>query len=161
MARLSIATPADVRVLKKGLSVGEALAGFTAAHPDAGGVASFVGKVRPGEDVKALELTHYEPLTLAGMQDLAAQALERFSLDGLLAWHRVGMMRPGEAIVLVAAAARHRRGAFEAVDFAMDHLKGAAWFWKRERRGSGEEGGWHWIEPRDADHADRARWDNS
>ena len=63
--------------------------------------------------------------------------------------------------LLVAAAARHRRDAFEAVDFAMDHLKSAAWFWKRERRGSGEEGGWHWIEPRDADHADRARWDNS
>jgi molybdopterin synthase catalytic subunit len=57
--------------------------------------------------------------------------------------------------VLVAAAARHRRSAFAASDFAMDQLKSAAWLWKRERTLAG----WRWIEPRAADHADRARWD--
>ena len=154
VARLSIATPADIRLLDKGLSVGEALAGFAAAHSDAGGVASFLGKVRPDETVKALELTHYEPLTLPGMEALGDEAQARFALDGLLMWHRVGTMVPGEGIVLVAAAARHRRDAIGAVDFMMDHLKSAAWFWKRERRADG----WHWIEPRGQDHADRARW---
>ena len=59
-------------------------------------------------------------------------------------------MRPGDPIVLVAAAARHRRDAFAAADFAMDHLKSDAWFWKREKRG----GEWRWIEPRAEDHAD-------
>ena len=39
---------------------------------------------------------------------------------------------PGEPIVLVAAAARHRREAFAAADYAMDHLKSESWFWKRE-----------------------------
>ena len=159
MARLTIATPADVRVLDGGLSVGEALAAFNAAHDRAGGVASFVGKVRPDGDVKALELTHYEPLTLAGMEEVAGSAIERWELDGVLAWHRVGLMHPGQAIVLVAAAARHRRAAFEATDFVMDHLKSAAWFWKRERRGEGEAGAWHWIEPTEKDHLDRKRWE--
>ena len=154
MARLGIEIPLDIRVLERGLSVGEALAGFNAAHPEAGGVVSFTGKVRPDEAVKALELTHYAPLTLAGMREIAEAALERWSLHGMLAWHRVGVLTPGEAIVLVAAAARHRRDAFEAADFVMDHLKSAAWFWKRERRADG----WHWIEPRAADHADLARW---
>jgi molybdopterin synthase catalytic subunit len=154
VARLRLETPADVRLLDHGLSVGEALAAFNAANPEAGGLVSFTGKVRPGGDVKALELTHYEPLTLPGMIDLAQGALGRFSLDGVLAWHRVGVMVPGETIVLVAAAARHRRNAFEAADYLMDHLKSAAWFWKREKRGDG----WHWIEPRGEDHADRARW---
>ena len=37
----------------------------------------------------------------------------------------------------------------------MDHLKSAAWFWKREKRADG----WHWIEPRAEDHADLARWE--
>lgn len=155
MARLSIETPLDVRVLDRGLSVGEALAAFNAAYPRAGGLVSFTGKVRPDDAVKALELTHYGPLTLSGMREVAGKALDRWSLDGLLAWHRVGKMTPGDAIVLVAAAARHRRDAFEAADFVMDHLKSAAWFWKRERRTDG----WHWIEPRESDHADLARWE--
>nr|WP_315854928.1 molybdenum cofactor biosynthesis protein MoaE [Qipengyuania aquimaris] len=154
MARLSIASPLDVRLLEKGMSVGEALAAFNAAHDGAGGVVSFLGKVRPEGGVKALELSHYEPLTLPGMQDLAEQARERFDLAGILAWHRIGVMTPGETIVLVATAARHRRNAFEAADFLMDHLKSAAWLWKRERR----DDGWHWIEPRDQDHEDLARW---
>ena len=140
--------------MESGLSVGEALAGFNAAHPQAGGIVSFTGKVRPDEAVKALELHHYEPLTVTGMRDIAQEAFGRWSLEGVLAWHRVGTMTPGDAIVLVAAAARHRRDAFEAADFVMDHLKSAAWFWKRERRADG----WHWIEPRAADHEDLARW---
>ena len=46
------------------------------------------------------------------------------------------------------------RDAFAAADYLMDHLKSAAWLWKRERRADG----WHWIEPRSQDHADLARW---
>ena len=154
MARLSLDAPADVRLLDKGLSAGEALAAFNAAHPEAGGIATFLGKVRPDEDVRVLELTHYEPLTLPGMHELADNALRRWPLDGLLVWHRIGVMHPGEAIVLVAAAARHRRDAFHAVDFLMDYLKSAAWLWKREKRGDT----WHWVEPRAQDFADRSRW---
>ncbi|MHA6334199.1 molybdenum cofactor biosynthesis protein MoaE [Qipengyuania sp. CAU 1752] len=154
MPRLSLETPADVRLLDKGLSAGEALAAFNAANPHAGGIASFLGKVRSDNNAQALELSHYEPLTEPGMRELAGHALERFGCDGLLLWHRVGVMVPGEAIVLVAAAAPHRRAAFDSVDYCMDHLKSASWFWKREKGA----GGWHWIEPRAVDHADRERW---
>jgi molybdopterin synthase catalytic subunit len=155
VARLTIDTPLDVRLLDKGLSVGEALAAFNAANGEAGGVVSFLGKVRPDGDVSALELSHYEPLTLPGMRELAEAARDRFALDGALVWHRIGAMTPGEAIVLVATAARHRRDAFAAADYLMDHLKSAAWLWKRERRADG----WHWIEPREQDHEDVARWE--
>lgn len=127
---------------------------FMQAHPGLGGMCSFVGEVRREEGVEALELSHYAPLTLPGMEVLAARAAEKFDLLGLVMLHRVGVMLPGEAIVMVAAAARHRRGAIDAVDFCMDHLKSDSWFWKREKRG----GAWHWIEPRTEDHADLARW---
>ena len=155
MPRLTLETPADVRLLDSGMSVGEALAAFNAAHPDAGGIATFLGKVRPDDDVRVLELTHYEPLTLPGMRELADEALTRWPLDGVLVWHRIGVMHPGEGIVLVAAAARHRRDAFHAGDFLMDYLKSAAWLWKREKRADG----WHWVEPRAQDFADRNRWE--
>jgi molybdopterin synthase catalytic subunit len=144
----------DVRLLSEAFVPGQFVEPFTEAHPGLGGVCTFVGAVRADEAVEALELSHYEPLTLAGMNALADRALERFELMGMLIVHRVGEMRPGEPIVLVSAAARHRRAAIEAVDFAMDHLKSDAWFWKREKRA----GAWHWIEPRAEDHADLARW---
>jgi molybdopterin synthase catalytic subunit len=144
----------DIRLLTEMFIPGALIGPFTAANSGLGGVCTFVGEVRGGEGVEALELTHYEPLTLPGMHDLATQAFARFDLMGLLMVHRVGVMRPGEPIVCVSAAARHRRDAIDAVDFMMDHLKSAAWFWKRERRG----GQWHWIEPRSQDHADLARW---
>lgn len=144
----------DVRLLTAPFNPGALIGPFTQAHPGLGGVCTFVGEVRAGEGVDALELTHYEPLTLPGMHALAETACARFDLMGLLMVHRVGLLAPGEPIVCVSAAAKHRRGAIEAVDYAMDHLKSAAWFWKRERRG----GEWRWIEPRPEDHADLARW---
>jgi molybdopterin synthase catalytic subunit len=145
---------ADVRLLGDAFDPAAALAAFAAAHPQAGGIASFLGKVRPDQAVEALELSHYEPLTLPGMERLAEAALERWPLDGILIHHRSGTMYPGDPIVLVAAAARHRRDAFEAADYAMDHLKSDAWFWKREKRA----GVWQWVEPRAQDHADLTRW---
>ena len=150
----------DVRLLDCLLDPADELARFASAHPQSGGIASFIGQVRAesGEAaVLELELSHYRPLTLPGMQALANDASNRWPLDGLLLLHRTGSLGPGEPIVLVAAAARHRRDAFLAADFAMDHLKSEAWFWKRERTAAG----WRWVEPRGEDYADKARWEKS
>jgi molybdopterin synthase catalytic subunit len=144
----------DIRLVDRMFIPGTLIGPFTQANKGLGGVCTFVGEVRSDTAVEALELSHYEPLTLSGMEVLADDAERRFDLMGLLMVHRIGLMRPGEPIVCVSAAALHRRDAIDAVDFCMDHLKSAAWFWKRERRA----GQWHWIEPREADYADRARW---
>jgi molybdopterin synthase catalytic subunit len=144
----------DVRLLDAPFNPGQFVGPFTNAHPGLGGVCTFVGEVRADEAVEALELSHYAPLTLPGMEALADEAIARFGLMGILMVHRVGQMRVGEPIVLVSACAKHRRGAIDAVDFAMDHLKSKAWFWKREKRADG----WHWIEPRAEDRHDLARW---
>jgi molybdopterin synthase catalytic subunit len=143
----------DVRLMETGFSPAPPLAALAHACPDAGGIASYVGRVRSA-GVLALELQHYAPLTLPGMEALADEAAARFGLQGVTLWHRVGRIRPAAPIVLAAAAARHRRESLEAVAFLMDHLKCAAWLWKRERRADG----WHWIEPREEDHAALARW---
>lgn len=145
---------ADVRLLCEVFDPSAELAAFSARQPEAGGIVSFLGQVRAGDGVEALELKHYEPLTLPAMRKLAEDSLSRWPLDGLLMIHRSGLMHPGDPIVLVAAAARHRRDAFAAAEFAMDHLKSESWFWKREKAA----GGWRWIEPRDQDFSDLARW---
>lgn len=145
----------DVRLLHNMFIPGQFVGPFTNAHPGLGGVCTFVGEVRGAGGVEALELSHYEPLTLPGMQALAETAVARFGLMGIMVLHRVGVLYPGEPIVCVSAAAAHRRAAFDAVDFTMDYLKSESWFWKRERKA----GIWSWIEPRAGDYSDKARWD--
>ena len=145
---------AEVRLADAAFDPAAEIAAFAAAHDIAGGIVSFIGQVRAGDGVEALELRHFEPLTLPGMMGLAAEVEARWALAGLLVIHRTGVMAPGVPIVLVCAAARHRRDAFAAADYAMDHLKSDSWFWKREQA----NGKWRWIEPRAEDHADLARW---
>jgi molybdopterin synthase catalytic subunit len=76
---------ADVRLLAHGFDAGVELTRFTAAYPAAGGVVSFLGQVRAGDSVEALDLRHYGPLTLPSMAALADNAAERWALAGLLA----------------------------------------------------------------------------
>ena len=83
-----------------------------------------------------------------------AEAEGRWPLSGVRVIHRVGPLAPGEGIVLVLAASRHRQAAFEAAAFMMDYLKTRAPFWKKE---AGPDGG-AWVEARDSDDAAAARW---
>ncbi len=130
------------------------LASFLAGRTDTGGVVSFTGLVRADGGVEALELEAYEGFTEPAIEAIRAEALTRFALDDALIVHRIGRMAPGEAVVFVATAARHRRAAFEAADFLMDYLKSRAPFWKK----SHEADGARWIEPTPQDAADLARW---
>ena len=131
---------------------------FLARSRDCGAVVTFVGLTRPaarhGSAVQRLFLDHHRKLTAQSVREIAAAALNRFEVDAVTAVHRYGEVRPGEAIVFVAAAGAHRRAAFEATDYLMDRLKTEAMFWKREDTASGSQ----WIEPTDADQAERARW---
>lgn len=146
-----------IRVQAEPFDPGGELAAFIDALPGAGAVASFVGLVRPrtsGREVSALDLDHYPALTGRVIAAIREDALARFELVGLAILHRHGALAPGEPIVFVAAAAAHRRAAFEAVDYVMDRLKTEAPFWKREWGPDGPR----WIETRASDLEDRARW---
>ena len=135
---------------------GAALNAFSASRRETGAVATFTGLARAeAGDTDILELEHYPGFTDGAIDQIIAAAVARFSLQDAQVIHRVGRITPGEAIVFVATAARHRREAFEACDFLMDYLKSKAPFWKKEHG----PGGARWVEPRDQDHADVARWE--
>ena len=134
------------------------LAQFTAANPHSGAVVSFSGNVRVDKDdgqTCALILEAYEPVTSNGITEAFEMARARWALDDVLVRHRIGRMNPGETIVFVASAAKHRRDALSATDFLMDYLKTEAFFWKKEVYENGEK----WIEPRAQDYSDAKRWD--
>jgi molybdopterin synthase catalytic subunit len=134
------------------------LAAFTAGLDGEGAVVSFVGIARgqstDGERLERLVLEHHPRLTLRSIEEIGDAARARFAISALRIVHRYGAIAPGEAIVFVAAAAAHRRPAFEAADYLMDRLKTDALFWKREET----QGGSRWIEPRDDDYAAREKW---
>jgi molybdopterin synthase catalytic subunit len=124
---------------------------------DVGAVVTFSGICRDeAGTLTALELEHYPVMAEAEIMRIARQAAERWPLAGLTAIHRYGKIRPGENIVLVVAASKHRRAAFDAADFLMDYLKSRAPFWKKEHRSDGSDGGW--VEAKETDEEAAARW---
>jgi len=124
-----------------------------------GAVVSFTGVARraskSGQAVYRLVLEHHPALTLQSLENIAGEAAAKFDVNHVHIVHRRGNIAPGEPIVFAGAASIHRRAAFEAADYLMDRLKTEAVFWKRE---VGEAGS-NWIEPTEADYADRERWD--
>ena len=124
---------------------------------DVGAVVTFSGICRDEQgSLTALELEHYPGMAEAEIMRIARQAAERWPLAALTAIHRHGKIQPGENIVLVLAASKHRRAAFEAADFLMDYLKSRAPFWKKEHRSDGSDGGW--VDAKETDEQAAARW---
>ncbi len=127
---------------------------------DIGAIASFVGLARDineGSGVAAMTLEHYPGMTEKALAALVDEASARWALLDVTVIHRIGRLLPGDPIVLVAVASRHRGEAFAACEFIMDYLKTQAPFWKKEETPEGER----WVEARASDDAAAARWTES
>jgi len=122
--------------------------------PAVGALASFLGVVRDGGDLQALELEHYPGMTERAIQAMLEEAAQRFALSGAIVRHRVGRLAVGEPIVWVLTASPHRQASLDACAFLIDYLKTQAPFWKKE---IGLQGG-QWVDAREADDAALARW---
>ena len=128
---------------------------FAESVPGAGAVVTFSGLVRDDDgSLTAMEIEHYPAMTERAVEAIRKEAMERWSLLGAVVIHRYGQLEPGEQIMMVATAARHRADAFMAAEFLMDYLKSRAPFWKKEIGPDGEK----WVAARDEDEDALARW---
>jgi len=93
-------------------------------------------------------------MTEKALAAIVDEAKARWDLYGVRVIHRVGPLRPGDQIVLVAVTSAHRGEAFAACEFIMDYLKTRAPFWKRETTPDGAR----WVDAREADDGAAARW---
>jgi molybdopterin synthase catalytic subunit len=124
---------------------------------DIGAVVTFTGLCRDeAGTLAALELEHYPGMAEDEMARVAAEAEARWPLAGATLVHRYGRIAPGEPIVLVVTASRHRDAAFEAAAFLMDYLKTRAPFWKKEHRVDGGQG--DWVAAKATDDSAAERW---
>ena len=149
-----------VSIQTQDFDLGAEVAALRAGDPAVGAVASFIGTVRDRNggggagDISALELEHYPGMTEKSIEAMIDEALQRFDLRAARVVHRVGLLQPGDQIVLVAVSSAHRGAAFQACEFLMDYLKTQAPFWKKETTAQGAR----WVDARVADDAALARW---
>lgn len=148
---------ARVSVQEADFDVGVEVGSLHGGSGQVGAVASFVGLVRDineGDGVTAMTLEHYPGMTEKALEEIVAQARERWALLGVSVIHRFGRFVPTDRIVFVGVASAHRGEAFAACEFIMDYLKTRAPFWKREETPDGAR----WVDARDSDDSAAARW---
>src|SRR5438105_12765724 len=155
-----VSAPVTMRIQDADFDIAKEIAALTMGRTDIGAVVSFSGICRSSEGdekIAALTLEHYPEMAEAEIERHADEAMSRWPLDGLTVIHRFGRIEPGENIVLVVTASKHRQAAFQAAEFLMDYLKANAPFWKREETAAGTA----WVESRSHDDAAAARWTKS
>lgn len=145
-----------VSVQEAPFDLGAETAQFAAGHQAMGAVVTFTGVVRDSDTggLQVMEIEHYPGMTERALREIAEEAQRRWSLGDVLVIHRHGSLTPGEMIMMVATAARHRKDAFEAAEFLMDYLKSRAPFWKREVTDEGAD----WVAAKAEDEDALTRW---
>lgn len=142
-----------IRVQSEPFDASTELEGFGQAG-DVGAVVTFTGVVRATGGLARMEIEHYPGMTEKAIAAIAAEAVERWGLADCLVIHRYGALTPGEPIMMVATASRHRAAAFEAAEYLMDYLKSRAPFWKKEIGPDGAA----WVAAKDEDESALGRW---
>jgi len=109
---------------------------------------TFEGIVRaegPAENpLAALEYSAYHSMALRLMNQIRAEALDRFEIEEAAMAHRTGRMSVGETSVVIAVSAPHRADAFEACRWIIDAVKIDVPIWKKEIWSRGES---KWVDP--------------
>jgi molybdopterin synthase catalytic subunit len=145
-----------IAVQSEPFDFGAVASAFASGHHDQGAVVTFTGIVRNNADgtLERMVIEHYPGMTEKALTKIATEAQERWDLGDVLVIHRYGDLSPGEMIMMVATASRHRKNAFEAAEYLMDYLKSRAPFWKKEFLAGGAE----WVAARDEDEDSLKRW---
>src|SRR5687767_5633111 len=115
------------------------------ARPDAGGFASFEGRVRnanEGRAVTALEYEAFEELAVAEGARIVEDAIGRHGALAARCVHRLGRLEVGDVAVWIGAVAPHRAEAFAACRDIIDAVKHRLPIWKKEHYADGDSG---WV----------------
>lgn len=138
------------RVQKADFDLRSEVESLVGGRRDVGAICSFIGLVREsnvGRQVEALELEHHEQMSEVILSDLELRLRERYDVQDVLLLHRYGRLSLGEQIVLVVVLSAHRVDAFRCASEAMEEMKTAIPFWKKEYY---SDGSFAWLTPDDS-----------
>jgi len=117
------------------------------AGPRHGAIATFTGTVRnhhQGKRVTGIEYHAYAEMAERVLGEIGARIEARHASCRVAIHHRIGPLAIGEASVIIAVAAPHRKEALAGCTEAIVILKSEAPIWKKEQYGNGAA----WIEGR-------------
>tara|TARA_B100001093_G_C26590380_1_gene911218 strand:- start:2 stop:448 length:447 start_codon:yes stop_codon:yes gene_type:complete len=145
-----------VRIQKKAFDFGNEANIFATNQANMGAIVTFSGIVRSLADIRLsyMDIEHYPAMTEKTITKIVNEAANRWSLGDILVIHRFGRLAPGDLIMMVATASKHRKEAFEAAEFLMDYLKSRAPFWKKEVTKHSRD----WVVSKAADETALKRW---
>lgn len=119
------------------------------ADPAAGAIATFAGTTRNsfrGKEVRYLEYEAYGAMAERALEEIGTKIAHKWPpVIGVAIAHRVGRVEVGEASVIVAVSAPHRKEALAACSWGIDRLKAVLPVWKKEVFSDGEV--WRENEP--------------
>lgn len=131
--------PRRFAVVDRPLALDEVLSAVAA--PGRGGVVTFTGTVRDstrGRRVVRLEYEAYREMAERKLAEIGAEVGVAHGAEVAIL-HRVGVLSPGDAAVVIACAAPHRTAAFRACEECLERLKKDVPIWKREVFEDGSE----------------------
>lgn len=135
-----------VRIQLEDFSQDEEVSAMKSGAARMGGIATFLGCARDfsqGRQVSEISFDAYASMAVAEMRKLREEAIARFGLLDARLVHRLGVVKPGDAIVFIAAGAEHRAPALQACHWLIDELKERVPIWKKEITPQGDS----WVTP--------------
>ena len=116
-------------------NVEKVLESFTSKNDNSGAVISFLGKVRPSRNkkkIKSIDIEIYEEMALYQTKIAIRSLLKKFKIHDYLIMHRYGNLKPGEIIIFVVVASKHRKEGFTFIQNIVLYFKKKITFWKKE-----------------------------
>lgn len=101
----------------------------------AGALSIFVGSVRnKGKSGNVSEIYYetYSEMAEQKMREIENEAQTKWQIKKLVAFHRIGNVRVGEASIIIGISSEHRHEAFEACKYVIDNVKTRVPIWKKE-----------------------------
>ncbi|MEM4879193.1 MAG: molybdenum cofactor biosynthesis protein MoaE [Desulfurococcaceae archaeon] len=109
-----------------------------------GGIAVFIGIVKGIVDntrVIELDYSMIEDMALRNMENIAREEASKHDILGVVIYHRVGSLKPGEIALLVIVAGRSRKNVLPALSSIVERIKHEIPVFKLEKRVDGE----YWV----------------
>jgi MoaE-MoaD fusion protein len=105
-----------------------------------GAILTFIGEVRDfarGESVTALDYEAYAEAAVHMMATIADEIVANYAVERIAILHRTGLLKPGDASVVISVAAPHRDAAYDASRHAIERIKQIVPIWKKEHYADG------------------------
>jgi molybdopterin synthase catalytic subunit len=101
----------------------------------AGALYIFIGSVRNGGrsgNVSEIYYESYSKMAEQKMKEIENEVQIKWKIKKLLAFHRIGNIKVGEASIIIGVSSEHRNEAFEACKYVIDNVKTRVPIWKKE-----------------------------